>query len=373
LEKSRITELKRARIREKKRKMGRLAQTVAVVTCLAILGGCSILLRQPAQPKFPNYPKNDLERMARAVGVCVCLCIQRHTKPRTLHPTPAAYPNGVCLCARMRGRVDISACTHLRMHDACCSCAVRVTFAGGERASMLLTQNNMGFSPSSEGGAGEDGREGGYSSTHARDVCVCVCVCVCAYVHTHTHTHTYDTSIHLSIHTRVSWCVSVCVCVYLSIYLSIYLYKHRGSPWDLEIESASQLLTSSSSSGAGGKSAQGGGEREGMGGGRGVGGGGGGRGGAQLGIAGMGRGVVKGGEALVKVYGYQGCIHEHTLSHSRTHGYIHTHTLTLSLSHTHTHGKKRRCRRAGPGESGRGKYPGETTEAKLSGAGLVRV
>ena len=54
--------------------MGRLPQAVAGVTLLAILSGCSILLRQPAQPKFPNYPKNDLERMARAVGACFCVC-----------------------------------------------------------------------------------------------------------------------------------------------------------------------------------------------------------------------------------------------------------------------------------------------------------
>ena len=49
-------------------KMGLLIKTVGVVTCVSILFGCLILVRQPARPKFPNYPVNDLARMARAVG-----------------------------------------------------------------------------------------------------------------------------------------------------------------------------------------------------------------------------------------------------------------------------------------------------------------
>ena len=48
--------------------MGVLIQTVVVVTCVSILSGCLILVRRPARPKFPNYPVNDLARMARAVG-----------------------------------------------------------------------------------------------------------------------------------------------------------------------------------------------------------------------------------------------------------------------------------------------------------------
>ena len=76
--------------------MGRLPQAVAGVTLLAILSGCSILLRQPAQPKFPNYPKNDLERMARAVGACFCVCVRLCSCMR------------LCACPRGVRRVSVS-------------------------------------------------------------------------------------------------------------------------------------------------------------------------------------------------------------------------------------------------------------------------
>ncbi len=77
--------------------MGRLPQAVAGVTLLAILSGCSILLRQPAQPKFPNYPKNDLERMARAVGACFCVCVRSSVCFMRL-----------CACPRGVRRVSVS-------------------------------------------------------------------------------------------------------------------------------------------------------------------------------------------------------------------------------------------------------------------------
>jgi hypothetical protein len=80
--------------------MGRLVQTVGVVTVLAILGGCTILLRPSARPKFPNYPKHDLERMARAVGACRA-CVGRGLILARTHG----------LCARAR-----SARTHTCVH-----------------------------------------------------------------------------------------------------------------------------------------------------------------------------------------------------------------------------------------------------------------
>lgn len=47
----------------------RVLQVTGVVTFASIAAACWILLRPPARPKFPNYPVENLERMASVLGL----------------------------------------------------------------------------------------------------------------------------------------------------------------------------------------------------------------------------------------------------------------------------------------------------------------